>query len=106
MRIWTEDFDAERHVNHMPEVDDGSESFGRVLFVEVGRYRLAFLSPAQLDAAIAYFERPGGSTRMDPSGGDHWEFQPWQSRLPKGIVNAHNRPRILKALQSARESQW
>lgn len=102
-RIWTEEFNPDRHVNHMPEVDDRIGSFRRVLIVEVGRYRLEFLSLAQLEAAIAYFERPGGSTRLDPSGGDHWEFQPWQSRLPKGIINSHNRPRILKALRSAKE---
>lgn len=102
-RIWTEKFDASTHVNHMPEVDNEIASFRTVVIVEVGKYRLDFLSEAQLDAAIKYFERPTGSTRIDPSGGDHWEFQPWQSRLPKGIINKHNRPTILKALRSARE---
>jgi hypothetical protein len=102
-RAYIEPYDAGKHQNHMPEIDGHVNPNGHVIVVESGRYRLEFLSLAQLDAAIAFFEKPTGSTRMDPAGGDHWEFQPWQSRLPKGIVNAKNRPKILSVLRSAKE---
>jgi hypothetical protein len=38
---------------------------------------------------------------MHVDGGDHWEYQPWQSRLPAGINNRHNRAKVLSALESA-----
>lgn len=100
-RIWSEAFDAQRHVDHMPEVDVPTPPCRKVLVVAVGRYRLQFLSHAQLAAAIAWFERPLGSTRRNASGGDHWKFQPWQSELPKGMVKQRNRARILARLRSA-----
>jgi hypothetical protein len=96
-----ESFDAAIHRNHMPEALSPPVP-RKVLVVCVGKFRLEFLSLAQLDLAIAYFRNPSGSTRRDSSSGDHWEFQPWQSRLPAGIVNAHNRPRVLAALVAAR----
>lgn len=94
-------FDPALHRDHMPEVAAPINP-RCVLLVGAGRFRLCFLSQAQLEAAIAYFQSPSGSTRMQAGGGDHWEFQPWQSRLPAGINNARNRPRMLSALQSAR----
>lgn len=78
------------------------ESVREVLVVMVAQFRLEFLSKAQLEAAIAYFRAPSGSTRQSATGGDHWEFQPWQSRLPAGINNAHKRPKVLAALVAAR----
>mgnify|MGYP000418451372 CR=1 FL=1 len=101
-RIWTEDFDDSRHVNHMPEIDDEIDANASVIIIEVGKFKLEFLSILQLKAAIEYFQSPLGSSRISASGGDHWEFQPWQSRLPKGIINKHNRTKVLKALISAR----
>lgn len=97
-----EAFDPEVHRDHMPEVSSSSPA-RHVLVVASGKFRLEFLSQAQLEAAIAYFRSPSGSTRVPATGGDHWEFQPWQSRLPAGINNAHNRDRVLSALLSARE---
>ena len=99
-RIAVEAFDPAAHRNHMPEVP-APDRPRNVLVVTIGRFRLEFLSTAQLQAAIAYFHSPSGSTRLAAAGGDHWEFQPWQSRLPAGINNSHNRPRVLAALQSA-----
>lgn len=97
-----EEFDPAIHRDHMPEVPSPSHA-RRVLVVSSGKFKLEFLSQAQLEVAIAYFCSPSGSTRMYVTGGDHWEFQPWQSRLPAGINNAHNRDRVLSALLSARE---
>ena len=95
-------FDPQIHRNHMPEVaSPGSPQ--HVLVVSSGKFRLEFLSQSQLQAAITYFRSPSGSTRVDASGGDHWEFQPWQSRLPAGINNSHNRSRVLAALEAAKE---
>ena len=102
-RIHFESYDQARHTNHMPEVDEGDGAQGRVLVVEVGRYRLEFLSRRQLEVALEHFVSPSGTTRHDASGGDHWEFQPWQSRLPKGIVNRHHRPKVLAALRRGLE---
>ena len=100
-RIAIEAFDPAAHRNHLWEVPSPPEP-RTVLIVRAGKFELQFLSQAQLDAAIAYFRDPSGSTRLDPGGGDHREFQPWQSRLPRGINNAHHRPRVLAALLRAR----
>ena len=97
-----EAFDPAIHRNHMPEVPSPS-TIRFVLVVSSGKFRLEFLSQAQLEAAIDYFRSPSGSTRLSATGGDHWEFQPWQSRLPAGINNSHNRGRMLSALLSARD---
>ncbi|HVT33293.1 MAG TPA: hypothetical protein VHE32_11630 [Rhodanobacteraceae bacterium] len=99
--IVVEAFNPEVHRNHMPEVPAPAVPH-KVLVVVVGRFRLEFLSSAQLEAAIAYFRSPSETTRMPAGGGDHWEFQRWQSRLPAGINNSHNRPKVLAALDSAR----
>jgi hypothetical protein len=96
------EFDPALHRNHMPEVPSPDDPV-KVLIVKTGRFQLEFLSSAQLEAAILYFRNPSGSTRENPSGGDHWEFQSWQSRLPAGINNSHNRPKVLSALIAARE---
>ena len=87
----------------MPELGEVCPGTGHVIVVEVGRARLVFLSLAQLAAAIDYFEAPGGTSRQDASGGSHWEFQPWHSRLPAGLVSRSQRPRVLKALRRAQE---
>ena len=100
--VAVEAFDPSVHRDHMPEVSSPS-SPRQVLAVTSSKFRLEFLSQAQLEAAISYFRSPSGSTRLPATGGDHWEFQPWQSRLPAGINNAHNRSRVLTALLSARE---
>ena len=97
-----EAFDPAVHRDHMPEIPSPSPA-RCVLVVSSGKFRLEFLSQAQLEAGITYFRSPSGSTRVSAIGGDHWEFQPWQSRLPAGINNAHNRERVLSALLSARE---
>ena len=97
-----EPFNPAAHRDHMPEVPSPSPA-RHVLVVSSGKFRLEFLSQAQLEAAIGYFRSPSGSTRVSAAGGDHWEFQPWQSRLPVGINNSHNRNRMLSALLSARE---
>lgn len=93
-------FDPQLHRNHMTEVDCPA-SVRHVLIVSSGKFQLEFLSQAQLQAAIRYFRAPSGSTRRSAGGGSHWEFQPWQSRLPAGINNAHNRGKMLAALESA-----
>lgn len=101
-RIHIEQFDEKIHRNHMPEVESCISFTGYVIVVEVGRYRLEFLSLTQLAAAIEYFEkREGVSTRLSASVGDHWEFQSWISRLPAGINNKHNRSRVLSTLKQA-----
>lgn len=93
---------AEKHINHMPEVCSAIDAQGQVIVVEEGKYRLEFLSLKQLNVAIEYFsKKDGGSTRLNASGGEHWEFQPWQCRLPAGINNKRHRPKILHALESA-----
>lgn len=97
-----EAFNPSVHRNHMPEVP-APEPAREVLVIEIARFRLEFLSKAQFEAAIAYFRAPSGSTRQSATGGDHWEFQPWPSRLPAGINNAHNRPKILAALLAAKD---
>ena len=96
-------FDPGIHRNHMPEIDAPGQPT-HVLVVSVGRFQLEFLSRLQLEAAIGHLESNTGSTRMHAVGGDHWEFQPWQSRFPAGINNAHNRPKILTALKAARQT--
>ena len=93
-------FNPEIHRNHMPEVECPA-SVRNVLVVSSGKFQLEFLSQAQLQAAISYFRSPLGSTRRCAAGGDHWEFQPWQSRLPAGINNSHNRGSMLAALEAA-----
>ena len=100
--VTIEAFNPLVHRNHMPELRS-PESPRKVLSVEVAKFRLEFLSKAQLEAAIAYFQAPSGSTRLASAGGDHWEFQPWQSRLPPGINNSHRRPKLLAALIGARD---
>lgn len=103
-RIALEQYDETKHRNHMPEVCRNIVSSGHVIVVEQGRFRLEFLSMEQLRTAIAYFEKKdGGSTRTEAGGGDHWEFQSWQSRLPAGINNKHNRHKILNLLRAALE---
>lgn len=97
-----ETFNPLVHRDHMPEIPS-PKPVRKVLTVRVGRFQLEFLSRAQFDAAIAYFHSPSGSTRLAAGGGDHWEFQPWQSRLPAGINNGHNRPKVLAALIAARK---
>ena len=100
-KITLETYNSELHRNHMPEVL--SPSLPRMVLVVLEKgFRLEFLSIDQLEAAICYFSAPLGTTRLPFINGDHWEFQPWQSRLPKGINNKHNRSRILAALISAR----
>ncbi|WOS42052.1 hypothetical protein [Xanthomonas rydalmerensis] len=101
-RISVETFDPLVHRNHMPEISSPN-CVRHVLVVSSGKFRLEFLSRAQLEAAISYFLSSSGSTRLAAQGGDHWEFQPWQSRLPAGINNRHNRDQVLSALLSARE---
>jgi len=96
-----EAFDPSVHRNHMPEVP-APVSARKVLVTKIGKFQLELLSKAQLEAAISYFRSPSGSTRLPASDGDHWEFQPWQSRLPAGINDAHNRARVLAALVAAR----
>jgi hypothetical protein len=91
-----EAFDPTVHRDHMPEVPSTSPA-RHVLVVSSGKFRLEFLSQAQLEVAIADFRSPSGSTRVSAYG-DHREFQPWQSRLPAGINNAHNRDQVLSAL--------
>lgn len=103
-RISIEPYDEAKHRNRMPEVCRDIVPNGQVIVVEEGRFRLECLSIEQLRAAIGYFEKKdGGSTRADSSGGDHWEFQSWQSRLPAGINNQHNRNKILGLLMAALE---
>lgn len=95
-------YDESRHRNHLPECGEIADSNGQVIVIEQGRFRLELLSLTQLYAAMAFFEnRHGGSTRMGPSGGDHGEFQPRQSRLPAGINDKHNRKKVLAILKSA-----
>jgi hypothetical protein len=95
-------FNPKIHRNHMYEVDC-PKPVRKVLIVSSGKFQLEFLSQAQLQAAINYFRSPLGSTRLPVPGNlDHWELQPWQSRLPAGINNLHNRSRVLAALESAR----
>lgn len=94
-------YDPSVHRNHMPDVP-APEPAREVLVITIAKFRLEFLSNAQLEAAIVYFRKPSKSTRQCSAGGDHWEFQPWQSRLPTGINNAHNRPKVLAALIAAR----
>lgn len=102
-RTWIEPYMAEKHINHMPEVCNAIDPQGQVIVVEEGKFRLEFLSLKQLNVAIEYFsKKDGGSARLNASGGDHWEFQPWQCRLPAGINNKHHRSKILHALESAR----
>lgn len=68
-----EAFDPSVHRDHMPEISCPSPA-RHVLVVSSGKFRLEFLSQAQLEAAIAYFRSPSGSTRVSAAGGDHWEF--------------------------------
>lgn len=101
-RISLEPYDKTKHRNHMPELCKTIVSHGQVIVIEQGRYRLEFLSLEQLKTAISYFsKKDGGSTRLNASGGDHWEFQSWQSRLPAGINNKHHRDKILNLLRVA-----
>ena len=101
-RVRIEQFDAEVHRNHMPEVGQTIDPRGQVIVVEHGRYRLEFLSLEQLAVATRFFgDKTGGSTRLGPINGSHWEFQPWSSRLPAGINNKHNRQGIQEALAQA-----
>jgi hypothetical protein len=103
-KIWVESYDVIKHKNHMPEVCQKIDPQGQVIIIEAGQFRLEFLSLKQVEAAIAYFEKKdGGSTRLSAGGGDHWEFQSWQSRLPAGINNKHHRPKILSSLRFALE---
>ena len=101
-KLAIEEFNPSIHRDHMPEIQS-PVSPRLVLVVVSGKFKLEFLSQAQLDGAITYFRSPAGSTRLAANGGDHWEFQSWQSRLPAGINNSHNRTRILAALLSAVE---
>lgn len=101
-RTWIEAYTANKHTNHMPEVCHNIEPHGQVIVIEEGKFRLEFLSLLQLEAAIEYFKNPNtGSTRLNSSGGDHWEFQQWHCKLPSSINNKHHRPKILQALKSA-----
>lgn len=101
-RTWIEPYSTEKHINHMSEVCSAIDPHGQVIVVEEGMYRLEFLSLEQLKVAIDFFsKKDGGSTRLNASGGDHWEFQSWQCKLPAGINNKQYRPRILHALESA-----
>ena len=101
-RVRIEQFDPDVHRNHMPEVGQKIDPKGQVIVVEYKRFRLEFLSREQLAVAVRYFEdKTGGSTRARSINGDHWEFQPWTSRLPAGINNRHNRPGMQKALAEA-----
>ncbi len=84
----------------MPEISSPATP-RNVLVVSLGRYQLEFLSNAQLEAAMAFFRATSGATRMQAIGGDHWEFQPWQSRLPAGMKRSHNRRRLLAALETS-----
>lgn len=99
-----EPFDPRRHRNHMPEVGGSCDSPRVVVFVEVTNFEFVFFWPEQLEAAIEFFEHPLGSTRMNAEGGDHWEFQPWQSRLPAGLTRRARRGRVVEALVAARSA--
>ncbi|MBO9872465.1 MULTISPECIES: hypothetical protein [Xanthomonas] len=101
-KISIETFDSLVHRNHMPEIASPT-CVRHVLVVSSGKFRLEFQSQAQLEAAIRDFLSSSGSTRLAVHGGDHWEFQPWQSRLPAGVNNRHKRDQLLSALLSARK---
>ena len=101
-KVSIESYDKDAHRNHMPEFGDQIDPNGQVIIIEISKYKLEFLSLNQLQAAISYFgSKTHPSSRLNASGGDHWEFQSWVSRLPKGIINNHNRERVLKTLKLA-----
>jgi len=110
-RIWIEIANPRKHADFMPLGAVGGFAIGvpknnllhrKILLVEVCAFTFQFMSKAQLETTIAYFQSPSGSTRLAHAGLDHWERQSWQSRLPAGINNAHNRPKVLAALVQAR----
>ncbi|MEM1449525.1 MAG: hypothetical protein AAF957_09955 [Planctomycetota bacterium] len=105
IRHWLEPLADVSRAHPMSGVVRGTvDADGSVLRVDIDRMTLEFWCLEEVDVALAYFRDPGGSTAADPAGGDHWEAQPWQSRLPAGHNAARRRARVLEALQAAREA--
>jgi hypothetical protein len=110
-RWWKEEYDPGKHRNKM--VTGYSESYEEdyrpndnlkkrhVIFVEVARFTFIFFSLTELAVAITYFDKKVHPSQRIRMGGDSWEFQRWYERLPPGLNNSHNRPKVVKALHAA-----
>lgn len=113
-RWWKENYDASKHVNQMDglpiEIDGGAPELPRpddlapchVVFVEVARFTFTFFSLDELHECLGFYERRvHPSSRRHIGGADHWELERWFERLPAGLNNDHNRPKVVAALRSA-----
>ncbi len=102
-RFWREPYEPARHRDHMPEIaGESGDSPQYAYFVEVGGFTFEFVGLNQLEAALDFLRSPStGTTRISAGGGDHWEFQPWQGRLPRNVRSRSRRPAAIRALEKA-----
>jgi hypothetical protein len=77
-----------------------------VCLVTVKGFTFEFHSVAQIQICLDYYKRRHHASSRLPVytenlGGDHWETQRWFERLPQQLLNKHNRPAVIKALEQA-----
>ena len=120
-RIWKEPWDSSpsRHaVDWSPEgiVDWSPDTMAPIeahkrnptlvphesVFVHVCSFTFRFDAPAQLDRAIAYYERKILPSSIIPGGVFSGEEQRWYERLPMFLREEPKRRKVVKALREAR----
>lgn len=114
-RVEIVDYDRFRHNNPMIWVDDTQRQRYwktptlvpyKVCLVTVKRFTFEFHSVAQIRVCLDYYSREHHHSSKLPVytenlGGDHTETQRWFDRLPQQLLNKHNRPAVIKALERA-----
>ncbi|MEM9345350.1 MAG: hypothetical protein AAGB26_01910 [Planctomycetota bacterium] len=107
-RHWIEQLSRDKGARGYGHPDNYKE-MDRLIFercvlykVYVCNFEFEFPVLEEIEEYIDYFsQKTHPSSRVDIGAADHWEAQTRFSRLPLRLLNNHNRPLVLKALQSA-----
>lgn len=111
-RFWKDQFDPDKHHNHMGRVDRQPSSLVRqwVYFVSVCGFTFEFHALSQVADCLKYYTekvRPSSRGSMWTAGGDRREARAnllhvrWCDRLPQYLLEEPKRQRVVKALERA-----
>jgi hypothetical protein len=109
-RMWTEQLDPERHVDHMatthigglpPEPPCDRLIERQVFFVAVCGFTFQFHSLEQIERALSHFERKIHPTSAQPGVTLEHYWQRWYERLPQWLFEEPKRVRVVAALRQA-----
>ena len=112
MQVKLTEYNPKEHLDYMSHtIESGTDiknphlikGVPYVFTLEIGKTLLVFKDVAQLKEAKSFFERKiRPSTVGDPPLYEH-HWHVWFGRLPKDVLKATNRHKILKAINNALE---